>query len=120
MGRSLTVYQKPTCSTCRQLVRLLEERGLSFTAIDYYETPFTRKKLKTLLKKAGLGPRDILRTKEEVYKQLRLGEKELTSDELIDLMIEHPDLIQRPLVEAGDQALLARPPETIEQLLERR
>ena len=94
--------------------------GGAFTTVNYYETPVTRGKLKTLFKKSGLGPRDILITKEEVYKQLRLGEKELTWDELVVLMIEHPDLIQRRLVEAGDQVLLARPPERIDPLLERR
>jgi len=113
----VTIYQKPTCSTCREAVRLLKENGKPFTAVNYYEQPFTKSRLKALLKKAKLSPKDVLRTKEDIYKDLGLGKKELSDDALIDLMIEHPDLIQRPLVEKGDQALLARPAESIKKIL---
>jgi arsenate reductase len=113
----ITIYQKPTCSTCREAVRLLKESGKSFTAINYYEQPFTTGQLKRLLKKAGLSPKDVLRTKEDIYKELGLAKKTLSDDELIELMVQHPDLIQRPIVEAGEQALLARPAESIEKLL---
>lgn len=113
----VTIYQKPTCTTCRQTVRLLQENGKPFTTINYYDTPFTKAALKALLKKAGLAPKDALRTKEDIYKQLGLARKTLSDDQLIDLMIKHPDLIQRPLVEKGDRALLARPAETVKELL---
>ncbi|MBI4001179.1 MAG: arsenate reductase (glutaredoxin) [Nitrospira defluvii] len=113
----ITIYQKPTCSTCREAVRLVRESGQPFKAINYYEQPFTKSLLKTLLKKAGLAPRDILRTKEDLYKSLKLSNNKLSDDDLLDLMIKHPDLIQRPLVEKGDQAMLARPAETITTLL---
>jgi arsenate reductase len=85
--------------------------------VNYYEQPFTRAQLKSLLKKAGLSPRDVLRTKEDAYKELGLAKKNLSDDELIDLMVTHPDLIQRPIVEKGDRAILARPAETVRQLL---
>lgn len=113
----ITIYQKPTCTTCRQAVQLLKDSGKSYTAINYYERPFTKTQLKTLLKKAGLTPREVLRTKEDVYQELGLGKKQLSDDELLDVMVEHPDLIQRPIVEKGDQAILARPADSIKTLL---
>ena len=69
----ITIYQKPTCSTCREAVRLLRESGQPFKAINYYEQPFTKSRLKALLKKAGLAPRDVLRTKEDLYRSLELA-----------------------------------------------
>jgi arsenate reductase len=113
----ITIYQKPTCSTCREAVQLLKESGETFTAVNYYEQPFDKARLKSLLKKAGLSPRDVLRTKEDIYRELGLAKKTLTDDELIELMVKHPDLIQRPIVEKGDTAILARPAESIKTLL---
>ncbi|MCC2642973.1 MAG: putative Arsenate reductase (glutaredoxin) [Nitrospira sp.] len=113
----ITIYQKPTCSTCREAVRLLRESGQPFTAVNYYEQPFTKSRLKQLVKKAGLAVRDVLRAKEDLYKSLKLSDTTVSDDVLLDLMVEHPDLIQRPLVEKGDQAMLARPADTIMKLL---
>ncbi|HEV8540436.1 MAG TPA: arsenate reductase (glutaredoxin) [Nitrospiraceae bacterium] len=113
----LTIYQKPTCSTCREAVKILAKSGKDFTSVNYYEQPFTKAQLKGLLTKAGLCPAEILRTKEELYKKLKLGERSLSDDELIDLMLKHPDLIQRPIVEKGDKAMLARPAETVKKML---
>jgi arsenate reductase (glutaredoxin) len=112
----ITIYQKPTCSTCRQAVQLLKESGKPFTAINYYEQRFSATQLKTLLKKARLSPRDVLRTKEDAYKQLGLARTTLRDDELIDAMVKYPDLIQRPLVEQGDKVLLARPADKVSEL----
>lgn len=113
----VTIYQKPTCSTCRQAVQLLKESGKPFTAINYYEQPFTKPQLKALLKKASLSPKDVLRTKEDIYEDLGLAKQTLSDDELIDLMIKHPDLIQRPIIEKGEKALLARPAEMVKNIL---
>ena len=113
----MTIYQKPTCSTCRETVKLVKASGKSFVTINYYEQPFTKPKLKGVLKKAGLSAREALRTKEDVYKKLGLAKKIVTEDQLLDLMVKHPDLIQRPLVELGEKALLARPAETVKKLL---
>lgn len=112
----IIIYQKPTCTTCRQAVQFLKESGKPFTAINYYEQPFTKSQLKRLLKKARLSARELLRTKEDIYKQLELAKKELSDDELVELMIRHPDLIQRPLVEKGAKAILARPAEKLKKL----
>jgi arsenate reductase len=113
----IVIYQKPTCSTCRMVIKLVEESGLPFTAINYYEKPFSKSKLKGLLKKAGLKSSDVIRKKEDIYKRLNLVQSQFTDDELLDIMIKQPDLIQRPLVQKGDQVILARPPETVKQLL---
>jgi len=114
---AVTIYQKPTCSTCRQAVQLLQESGKPFTAINYYEKPFTKAHLKNLLKKAGLSPKDILRTKEDIYKELGLAKKNLSDDEWLDVLVAHPDLIQRPIVERGDKVILARPAESLKRIL---
>jgi arsenate reductase len=113
----ITIYQKPTCSTCRQAVQLLKESGKSFTAINYYEKPFTKTRLMNLLRKGRLSPKDILRTKEDIYKELGLAKKNLSDDEWLEVMVAHPDLIQRPLVEKGEKVILARPAESVKELL---
>ncbi len=113
----ITIYQKPTCSTCREAVKILAASGQPYETVNYYETPFTKATLKAVLKKAGLAAKDVLRTKEDIHKELGLAKKQIAEDELIDLMLKHPDLIQRPLVVKGARAMLARPAETIKQLL---
>ena len=117
MKKKLTVYQKPTCTKCRTTLRLLNERGAEFEAINYFETPLTEADLRVLLKKLGLTAREILRKDEPVAKQLGIGKKDFSDEELIALMAKHPDLIQRPIVVRGDQAVLGRPPENVEKLL---
>ena len=113
----LTVYEKPTCTTCRRLAKLLEEQGVDFERVNYIVDPLSAGELRALLAKAGLRPRDVLRTKEQAYRELRLAERELTDDELIDLIASRPELLQRPIVELGDRAVLARPPERVTELL---
>ena len=113
----IVIYQKPTCTTCRQVHAALKESGVDFDAVDYYLDPIPKTKLKELLRKMGIKPRELLRTKEAVYKELKLAERELSDNELLDLMVEHPDLIQRPIVEKGARAILARPPERLKEIL---
>ena len=117
MANTTLIYQKPTCSTCRQVIKLAQASGKPFQAINYYEQPFTKAKLKSLLKKAGLKATAIIRTKEDVYKKLKSKITTVSEDELIDIMLKHPDLIQRPLVEKGERAILARPAEQIKTIL---
>jgi arsenate reductase len=113
----ITIYQKPSCTTCRQVYNVLKESGVDFDAVNYFIEPIPKKKLKELLRKMGMSARELLRTKEETYKKLRLAERELPEDELLDLMIKHPELIQRPIVEKGERAILARPAERIKEIL---
>ncbi len=115
---TLTVYEKPTCTTCRKTAALLGERGVDFARVNYYVEPLSEAKLRELLRKAELRPRDVLRTKEPVYRELGLAECDRSDDELIRLMVEHPDLVQRPIAERGQRAVLARPPERILELLD--
>jgi len=96
---------------------VLRESNIDFEKVNYYTEPLTKKKLRELLTKMKLTPRDILRTREPIYKELGLAEKKLTDDQLISLMIEHPDLLQRPIVERGDRAVLARPAEVVRAIL---
>ena len=95
----------------------LKQSGVDFDAVDYYTDPIPKTKLKELLKKAGMSARDLLRTKEEIYRKLKLGEKDLSESDIIDLMVKHPDLIQRPIVEKGSRAILARPAERLKEIL---
>jgi arsenate reductase (glutaredoxin) len=113
----MIIYQKPTCSTCRKVLKLAEESGHPFTAVNYYEEPFSKSQLKDLLRQSGLSASEILRSKEDLYKTLNLGQSTKSEDELLELMIKYPDLIQRPLVKKGNTVILARPPETLKTLL---
>jgi arsenate reductase len=113
----ITVYQKPTCTTCRQVYEALKESGVDFDAVDYYVDPIPKDKLQSLLKKMGISARDLVRRNEPLYKELELGERQLSESELIDLMVSHPDLIQRPIVEKGARAILARPAERLKEIL---
>jgi arsenate reductase (glutaredoxin) len=113
----LTVYEKPTCTTCKKLALLLQERGIEFERVNYHVEPLPEEKIRDLLRKAGVGPREVLRTKEPVYAELELSERDVSDGELIALMVEHPQLLQRPVVERGDRAVLARPPERVLEIL---
>jgi arsenate reductase len=114
----LTVYEKPTCTTCRKLATLLTERGVDFERVNFHIDPLPEERIRELLAKAGARPRDVLRAREPVYAELALDERELSDDELIALMVEHPQLLQRPIVERGDRAVLARPPERVLEILD--
>lgn len=113
----ITVYQKPTCTTCRQVYAALQESGVDFEAVNYYMDPIPKAKLKELIKKMGISAAALLRKKEEIYQELKLAEKKLSEDELIDLMVKYPDLIQRPIVEKGSRAILARPADRLKEIL---
>jgi arsenate reductase len=113
----ITVYQKPTCSKCRETLRLLRDSGVEFEAINYYETPLTAKALAALVKKLGAKPEEILRKDEPIARELGIAKKKLSAEELIALMAKHPDLIQRPIVVRGREAVLGRPPENVKKLL---
>jgi len=113
----IVIYQKPTCTACRQVYAALKESGVDFEAVDYYVDPIPKAKLKELLRKMGMSPRDLLRTKDPIYKTLRIGERDLSDADLLDLMAANPDLIQRPIVERGERAILPRPADRIRAFL---
>lgn len=97
--------------------KLLRESGIPFEKVNYYNEPITKKKLTELIRKMNLKPRDLLRKSEPIYKELGLANNEFSDSELIGLMIENPDLLQRPIVERGDRAVLGRPIENVKELL---
>jgi arsenate reductase (glutaredoxin) len=114
----LTVYEKRTCTTCRRLAALLEERDVDFERVDFHVEPLSADELRDLVRRAGVPARDLLRTREPVYAELRLADRELGDEEAIGLMAEHPQLLQRPVVVRGDRAVLARPIERVLELLD--
>ena len=97
--------------------KLLRESGVPFEKVNYYVEPLSKKKLTELVRKMNLKPRELLRKSEAIYKELGLADRELSDSELIALMVEHPDLLQRPIVERGDRAVLGRPTENVKELL---
>lgn len=117
MSDTITVYEKPTCTKCREMDKLLRESSIPFEKINYYIQPLSKKKLTELLRKMNMKPRDLLRKSEPIYKELGLKEDKFSDAELVAMMIEHPDLIQRPIVERGDRAVLGRPTENVKELL---
>ena len=112
----ITVYEKPTCSTCRSVVKILNEHGVEFEKVNYYIEPFTENKLRSLLRKMNLKPSELLRKNEDIYKNLKSKILSLHENEILKLMIKNPDLVQRPIVEKGNKAILARPAEKIHDL----
>jgi len=90
---------------------------VDFEKVNYYTAPLTKKKLRELLSKMGISARELLRTSEPIYRELGLSKGESTEEQLIALMIEHPDLIQRPIVERGERAVLGRPVDNVKSLL---
>ena len=117
MSDNITVYEKPTCSKCREADKLLRDSGVDFEKINYYIQPIGEAKLRELLAKMGIAPRELMRKGEKINRELELRKRELSDDEKIRLMVEHPDLVQRPIVERGERAVLGRPTERIKELL---
>ncbi len=105
---------KKTCSTCRKAVALLDERGIDYRYREYTDEPLSKKELKDVLGKLGLGPKDVLRKHDKAYKELGLTGDE-SDARLVDLMVEHPTLLQRPIGVKGKKAVVGRP---VENLLE--
>ncbi len=90
---------------------------MDFDSVNYYLDPLNQSQIKGLLKKMGMKAADLLRRNEEIYKTLKLSDKNLSEDPVVDLMVKYPDLIQRPIVEKGSKAVLARPAERLKEIL---
>ena len=114
---SVIIYHNPKCSKSRQTLELLSAKGITPTIIEYIKNPPTVEKLKEILSQLGIAPRDLMRKKEDVYKELELGILSLSDKDLIDLMVEHPILIERPIVISNGKAVLGRPPEQVLDIL---
>ena len=113
----LTLYHNPRCSKSRGALELLEARGLTPTVVRYLDTPLNTAQLKTLLGQLNISARQLLRTGEDEYKALNLADSTLSDSQLIEAMAAHPKLIERPILVAGDKAVIGRPPENILEIL---
>ncbi|VVN67297.1 arsenate reductase (glutaredoxin) [Pseudomonas fluorescens] len=113
----LTLYHNPRCSKSRGALELLQARGLTPTVVRYLETPLDAPQLQSLLGKLGIRARELLRTGEDEYKTLNLADSSLSEEQLIAAMAAHPKLIERPILQIGDKAVIGRPPEKVLELL---
>ncbi len=112
-----TLYHNPRCSKSRQTLALLQDNGVEPEIVLYLDTPPNESELKSLLKKLGLSARDLLRKGEAAYKENGLSDTTLSEQALIDAMLAHPKLIERPIVVHGSRAVLGRPPENALELI---
>jgi len=112
----VTIYHNPRCSKSREALGLLEEQGVDVEVIKYLDTPPNKEELKSLLKMLGICARELMRTKEAIYKELGLKEVE-DEEKLIEAMVEHPRLIERPIVIKDNKAVIGRPPQKVIELL---
>ncbi len=114
---STTIYHNPRCSKSRQTLELLHEHNVETDVIEYLKTPPTKQELERLLALLGLEPRQLMRTKESEYAELGLADESLSRDALIEAMVTHPKLIERPIVVHNGKAAIGRPPEKVLDIL---
>jgi arsenate reductase len=114
---TITIYHNPHCGTSRNVLAMIRNSGEEPKIIEYLKSPPTREELVALIERMGISPRDLLRRKGTPYDELRLDNPALTDDELIDLMLEHPILINRPIVVSPLGVKLCRPSEAVLDIL---
>ena len=114
---SVKIYHNPRCSKSRQTLQLLKDNNIDPEVVEYLKAPPTREELERILDMLGLEPRELMRRKEKEYKELGLADPGLSRDQLIDAMIEHPRLIERPIVIKDGKATIGRPPEKVLEIL---
>ena len=112
-----TIYHNPMCGTSRKTLEILENEGVEVEVIEYLKAPPSRERLKQLYERAGITPRQGLRDKEPLAQELGLTDSSTSDDAILDAMMEHPILIQRPLVETAKGVRLCRPQEEVRKLL---
>ncbi len=117
MTETVTIYHNPRCSKCRATLELLGENGIQPEIVEYLESPPDADTLVALLDMLGLEPRELMRTHEAEYKEAKLDTPELTREQLIAAMVEHPKLIERPIVVSNGKAAIGRPPERVLDIL---
>jgi arsenate reductase (glutaredoxin) len=113
----IRIYHNNRCSKSRNALALLKQHGKPFEVINYLETPPDEQELKTLLSQLGITARQLLRTGEDVYKELHLDDAALDDEALVTAMAKHPRLIERPIVVADGKAVIGRPPEAVLAIL---
>ena len=115
-----TIYHNPMCGTSRKTLEILRDSGADVWVHEYMKNPPTREELVRLYKRAGIRPREGLRSKEALADELGLNRPDVTDDEVLDAMVAHPILINRPIVETPNGVRLCRPQETVREILQRR
>ena len=114
---SVTIYHNPRCSKSRQTLQLLQERELDIDIVRYLDTPPDRATLESLLDLLGLEPRQLMRRQQQEYKDLGLDDSQRTHDELVQAMLDHPILIERPIVVSNGRAAIGRPLQSVIDIL---
>lgn len=114
---TITIYHNPRCSKSRQTLELLRSHGIEPAIIEYLKTPPSADELKAVIKALGISPRDLLRKGEAIYKELGLQDSNPSDEALIQTMVTHPVLIERPIVIRGEKAAIGRPPENVLTLI---
>jgi arsenate reductase len=114
--KKTTIWHNPKCSKSREALSLLEAHGCEKEIIRYLETTPSKEEIKNILKMLGISARELMRTKEEIYKELELKNEE-DEEKLIDAMVQNPKLIERPIIIKDGKAIIARPPELLEDFL---
>jgi arsenate reductase len=114
---TITIYHNPKCGTSRNTLAMIRQSGAEPEVIEYLKTPPTRARLVQLLQAMGCGPRAVLRKKGTPYEELGLDDPKWTDDQLVDLMLEHPILIERPIVVTSKGVRLCRPSEAVLDIL---
>ncbi len=110
------IYHNPRCGKSRCAVQYFEEKGIEFETVKYLETPLDKKEIQALLKKLKLQPIDIVRIKEKIWLKNFKG-RDLSDEEILEALVQHPILIERPIVVIGNKAVIARPIENVEKIL---
>jgi len=114
---NIVIYHNPRCSKSRETLQILEDNGVDAEIIEYLEDPPTPQELKRIIGMLGVAARDLLRSTEQVYKDADLDDDSLGDDEIIDAICEYPALLQRPIVIAGDRAVIGRPPTRVLEII---
>lgn len=113
----IRIYHNPRCSKSRETLALLQEQGIEPTVVEYLKDTPTANELAELLQKLGIQARQLIRSKEDEYKALGLDNLDLSEEELIAAMVKQPKLIERPIVVAGNQARIGRPPHLVLEII---
>ncbi len=112
----IRIYHNPRCRKSREGLAVVENSGLEFTVVKYLDTPPSKEELLSIIKKLGIKPLDLVRTKESLWKENFKG-KELSDAQVVDAMLQYPKLIERPIVVNGDKAVIGRPASVIQEIL---
>jgi len=114
---STTLYHNPRCSKSRQTLQLLQDNGIEPTIVEYLKNPLSAQVIKDILAKLGISAHQLMRVKEAQYKELKIKESDFNEQQLIDILVQTPKLIERPIFVNGDKAVIGRPPENVLNIL---